>query len=139
MLNQKLHLKGWKREFVWKEFGFSDLVNRLTQTAAASSSRRVADFIWLFSGGVFPAWLAYDTKTVQKQQDKMTGHFRNENRTEHIKTCIKCSKKHPIYKIILKNPGLFYVGCETASPIMKFGWRIRFSIRLLNIARCVAV
>jgi len=66
----------------------------------------------------------------------MTGHFRKEKRTDCIKTCIYTSKKHPIHKIILKNQGLFSVGCETASPIIKFGGMMMFSIRPLNIARC---
>ena len=45
-------------------------------------------------------------------------------------------ENHPIYKKILKYPGLFCVECETASPIIKFCGRVGFSIRLLNIARC---
>ena len=52
------------------------------------------------------------------------------------KTAYKIQEKHPIYKIILKNSGLFYVGCETAGPIIKFGGMKTFSMGQLNIARC---
>ena len=66
----------------------------------------------------------------------MTGHFQRKKEQTVKKTAYIIQEKHPIYKIILKNSGLFYVGCETDGPIIKFGGMMKFSMRPLNIARC---